>query len=324
MGVMTRTDTSWTSEEHTPMRSRAVSDVLAPRDVPLGGLRAMTVHRLLPHRARTTIGAWCFLDHFGPTATSDAGGMVVPPHPHTGLQTVTWLFDGAIEHRDSSGGRARITPGSANLMTAGSGIQHSEVSDPDVETLHGVQLWVALPDSHRLQNPHFDSLTTTAHRLEGGHIRLFIGSMADVGTASVPIYSPIMAAEITIHPGATLQIPLDESYEHGLLNVTGQVSIDDMALEAHHLGYMPIGHTALSLTNPSTEEFRGILIGGVPFTEPLVMWWNFIGRTHEDIELFRNDWQQGLQTGSTRFGHLDHMPALPAPEMPHVRLKSRL
>ncbi|WP_255254039.1 pirin family protein, partial [Streptomyces albidoflavus] len=124
-------------------------EVLTPREVPLGGPRAMTVRRTLPQRARTLIGAWCFADHYGPDDVARTGGMDVPPHPHTGLQTVSWLFTGEIEHRDSLGVHAMVRPGELNLMTGGHGISHSEVSTPGTRILHGVQLWVALPAAHR-------------------------------------------------------------------------------------------------------------------------------------------------------------------------------
>ena len=112
-------------------------EILAPRDVPLGGPRAMTVRRTLPQRSRSLIGAWCFVDHYGPDLVADRGGMVVPPHPHTGLQTVSWLFAGEIDHRDSIGSHAPVRPGELNLMTAGNGIAHSEVSTAATTVLHG-------------------------------------------------------------------------------------------------------------------------------------------------------------------------------------------
>ena len=120
--------------------------VIAAREVPLGGLRAMTVRRTLPSRDRAFVGAWCFADHYGP---EHGICMDVPPHPHTGLQTVSWLFEGEIEHRDSGGVHAMVRPGEVNLMTSGHGIAHSEVSTPERDLLHGVQLWVALPEHDR-------------------------------------------------------------------------------------------------------------------------------------------------------------------------------
>ena len=128
---------------------------MTPREVPLGGLRAMTVRRTLPQRQRSLIGAWCFVDHYGPDPVDDTGGMNVAPHPHTGLQTVSWLFEGEIEHRDSAGNHAMVRPGEVNLMTAGRGISHSEISTPGTRTLHGAQLWVALPDADRHVEPDF-------------------------------------------------------------------------------------------------------------------------------------------------------------------------
>ena len=123
--------------------------VLEPRDVPLGGPRAMTVRRTLPQRRRSLIGAWCFLDSYGPDDVSATGGMRVLGHPHTGLQTVTWLFEGEVEHRDTLGTLRVIRPGEVNLMTAGAGIAHSEFSTPGTTRLRGAQLWIALPDSRR-------------------------------------------------------------------------------------------------------------------------------------------------------------------------------
>jgi quercetin 2,3-dioxygenase len=124
-------------------------DVLPARDVPLGGPRSMTVRRTLPQRDRTLVGAWCFADHYGPDEVTDRGGLALPPHPHTGLQTVTWLFGGEVEHRDTLGTHALVRPGEINLMTGGYGIAHSEVSTPRTNVVHGVQLWVAPSEEHR-------------------------------------------------------------------------------------------------------------------------------------------------------------------------------
>jgi redox-sensitive bicupin YhaK (pirin superfamily) len=141
--------------ETVPSAASAPLEILEPRAVPLGGPRAMDVRRTLPQRRRSLIGAWCFLDHYGPDDVAATGGMVVPPHPHTGLQTVSWLFAGEIEHRDSAGSHAMVRPGELNLMTAGRGIQHSEVSTRETTVLHGAQLWVALPDANRHTTPFF-------------------------------------------------------------------------------------------------------------------------------------------------------------------------
>lgn len=297
-------------------------EVTAPRAVPLGGLRAMTVRRTLPNRNRTTIGPWCFLDHYGPDDVALTGGMSVPPHPHTGLQTVSWLFEGRIHHQDSTGADAEVVPGELNLMTAGSGIQHSEVSSQDSGTLHGVQLWVALPDASRHQPPHFFAGSAPTATIDGAIVSLITGSLPQVGTSEAPHYSPIVAAQIDVPQHSTLNLAVDEEFEHGLLVDEGEVEVDGTIVERHHLAYLPSGETQLTMTSGANPT-RLVLIGGEPFGEELVMWWNFVGRSHEEIVEFRGRWQEGLTEGSEQFGHLAHMPALPAPDMPSVRLKPR-
>ena len=148
--------------------------VLHPREVPLGGPRAIRVQRTLPQRQRSLIGAWCFIDHYGPVHAR----MDVPPHPHTGLQTVSWLFSGGVEHRDSAGVHALVRPGELNLMTAGAGICHSEVSIKSDAVLHGVQLWVALPDSDRDTARDFAHYAPKPISLPGAVARVFLGELA--------------------------------------------------------------------------------------------------------------------------------------------------
>ena len=152
-------------------------EILEPREVPLGGPRAMTVRRTLPQRHRSLIGAWCFVDHYGPDEVASSGGMSVAPHPHTGLQTVSWLFAGEIEHRDSAGNQAMVRPGEVNLMTAGRGISHSEVSTAGTDVLHGAQLWVALPDAARDTEPGFQHHAPDPVRGPGWEARVFLGSV---------------------------------------------------------------------------------------------------------------------------------------------------
>ena len=191
-------------------------EVMSPREVPLGGLRAMLVRRTLPQRERSLIGAWCFVDHYGPDDVADSGGMSVAPHPHTGLQTVSWLFTGEIEHRDSAGHHAMVRPGEVNLMTAGRGISHSEVSTPGTRTLHGAQLWVALPDRDRHVGPGFAHHAPTPIAGDGWEARVFLGSLLG-DTSPVPTYTPLLGAELRLEPGTTLRLDVDPSFEHGVL-----------------------------------------------------------------------------------------------------------
>ena len=317
---MSRTDVS--DDSSSLLSLDGGLEVVSPRDVPLGGLRAMTVRRTLPNRNRTTIGPWCFLDHYGPDDVALTGGMSVPPHPHTGLQTVSWLFEGIIHHRDSTGADAEVVPGELNLMTAGSGIQHSEVSSQESGVLHGVQLWVALPDASRHQAPHFYAGSAPTATIDGASVALITGSLPQVGVSEAPHYSPIVAAQIDLPAHTTLNLAVEEIFEHGVLVDEGDVEIDYTVVGRHHLAYLPPGVTQLAVSSAANPA-RLVLIGGEPFGEELVMWWNFVGRSHDEIVEFRQQWQEGIGAGSEQFGHLDHMPALPAPDMPSVRLKPR-
>ena len=297
-------------------------EVLTPREVPLGGPRAMTVRRTLPQRQRSLIGAWCFVDHYGPDAVASTGGMLVPPHPHTGLQTVSWLFEGEVEHRDSTGAHAIVRPGEVNLMTAGNGVCHSEVSTPGTTTLHGVQLWVALPDHTRAMPASFERHETVPLDLGGATVRVFLGSL--VGAPSpVRVHSPIVGAEIVLAPGTELKLHVDPGFEHGLLVDSGRVSLAGAALERGDLGHVGTGVDRLTIADVGGEGARLVLLGGAPFGEEIVMWWNFVGRSHDDIAAMREDWQ----AESARFGRVEGYAGDPmrlsAPELPHLTLRPR-
>ncbi len=281
------------------------------------------------------MGAWCFADHYGPDLVSDTGGMSVAPHPHTGLQTVSWLFTGEIEHRDSGGHHAMVRPGELNLMTAGRGISHSEVSTAGTRELHGVQLWVALPDGARHGDPAFAHYAPPAVTGEGWEARVFLGSL--LGSESpVATASPLLGAELLLAPGTAVSIDVDATYEHGVLVDRGSVAIAGEEVGWAALGYAAPGRTSLDLVAGPTGA-RLVLLGGPPFGEQIVMWWNFVGRTHEEVVAYRQDWQDQLvrdgalvrdsqEVADGRFGVVvgDHLPPIPAPEMPHgVRLRSR-
>jgi redox-sensitive bicupin YhaK (pirin superfamily) len=297
--------------------------VLTPRDVPLGGLRAMTVRRTLPSRQRSLIGAWCFLDHYGPDEVDETEGMVVPPHPHTGLQTVSWLFTGEIEHRDSAGHHATVRPGEVNLMTAGRGISHSEYSTPGTTTLHGAQLWLALPDGDRQVEPDFEHHAPEPVGGPGWEARVFLGSLLG-STSSVRTYSPLLGAEITLEAGTTLPVPVDPSYELGVLVDRGAVTVDGKPVTAHELGFLEPGADAIELS--ADEPTRLLLLGGPPFGEKIVMWWNYIGREHEEVLAYRADWEALLDTGSSdRFSlpEGDPLEPLHSPPLPNARMVKR-
>ncbi|GAA2032289.1 pirin family protein [Yaniella flava] len=269
-----------------------IVEVLEPRAVPLGGPRAMTVQRTIPQRARSLIGAWCFLDYFGPDDVTTSGGMHVPRHPHTGLATVSWLFQGRVDHIDSAGNWALVRPGEVNLMNAGYGITHSEDSTDDTSVLHGVQLWYAFPKQHRFGEPHLDQHRAQVVRGDGWEAKVAIGSLLGV-TSPVKTYSPLSAAEISLEPHTTLEIDVPAEYEHGLLAVDCTADFCGATIEQDHLGYLGTGVTRLQVRS-ADSPIRVMLIGGEPLNEDIVMWWNFVGRSHEEIELWRQRYQQEM------------------------------
>lgn len=300
-------------------------EVLTARDVPLGGPRAMTVHRTLPQRARSLIGAWCFVDHYGPDDVASTGGMDVPPHPHTGLQTVSWLFTGEVEHRDTMGNHAMVRPGEINLMTAGHGIAHTEVSTPETTILHGVQLWTALP-ADAVDTPRdFAHHRPEDIELDGVTAKVFLGEL--LGTRSpVHTFTPLLGAQLDFAPGATVDLDVDPAFEHGILVDAGTIEVADTGaapLQRTELGYVGVGASRLTLTNVSDDTARVILLGGTPFGEDIVMWWNFIGRTHDEIVGFREEWMAHSERFGQVQGYDGDIQHLPAPALPHSRLRPR-
>lgn len=269
------------------------------------------------------IGAWCFVDHYGPDHVEETGGMVVAPHPHTGLQTVSWLFTGEVEHRDSLGTHAMVRPGELNLMTGGHGVAHSEVSTPATTVLHGVQLWVALPDHARDTPRDFAHHVPEPVALDGATVRVLLGSLAG-STSPVPAFTPILGAEVVLEAGAEVAFDVEPAFEHGVLVDLGPVVVDDTELKPAELGYLAPGRDRVVLANPGPEPARLMLLGGEPFREQILMWWNFVGRSHEEIVEFREAWE----SGSDRFGRVegyDGQPQrIPAPPMPNVRIRPRI
>lgn len=297
--------------------------MITAREVPLGGPRAMTVRRTLPQRQRSMVGAWCFVDHYGPDDVGETGGMDVAPHPHTGLQTVSWLFTGEIEHRDSLGSHAMVRPGELNLMTGGHGVAHSEVSTPATTILHGVQLWLALPDQSRDIPRDFAHHVPQPVTLDGATVRVLLGSLAGA-TSPVPVHSPLLGAEVLLDPGAEVTLDVEPSFEHGVLVDRGPVLLEGTELAPAELGYAAPGPARLALSNPGRDPARVVLLGGEPFGEQILMWWNFVGRSHEEIVEFREAWEAGSERFGTVEGYTGEPQRIPAPPLPNVRIKPRL
>jgi len=306
---------------------------LLPRDVPLGGPRAMNVRRTLPHRDIRTIGAWCFVDDYGPT-TPDQPPMDVRPHPHMGLQTVTWLMTGEVEHRDSTGGHGLVQPEQLNLMTAGHGIAHSEYSRSGV--VRGVQMWVALPADMRHGQPSFaqyrdlprvsltDDFPVNAEPEAGAEATagvaealVFIGEFGGVRSPAAT-FTPLVGVQIRTLGNCSVQLPLRSDFEYGILALDEDLFVDATPVPRHSLRYLGWGHDSLTIDTATASVF--LLLGGEPLVEELLMWWNFVGRTHDEIEQARAQWQAG-----ERFGAVvgDDARPLPAPVLPNGQLRPR-
>jgi quercetin 2,3-dioxygenase len=294
-----------------------VRELLSPRAVKLG--ESTEVRRLLPNLGRRMIGAWAFVDHYGPDDIAGEPGMQVPPHPHMGLQTVSWLHEGEVLHRDSTGSRQTVRPGELGLMTSGRAISHSEESPAaHARYLHGAQLWVALPEAHRTVEPHFqhhaDLPTVQAPGLTATVILGELDGALSPGTT----YSPLIGADLALTAGAESALPLDPDFEYAVLAMSGEAAVDGVPVQPGSMLYLGCGRTELPLRAVSDAGL--MLLGGEPFAEEIVMWWNFIGRSNEDIVQARSDWMSG-----DRFGEVVGYDGerLPAPGLPPVPLKPR-
>jgi len=267
----------------------------------LADLGAITVRRLLPRKARRLVGPWCFLDVFGPVKQAGLKPMDVPPHPHIGLQTVTWLFAGDALHRDSLGSEARAVPGSLNLMTAGRGIAHSEETPSDAAgAVHGVQLWIALPGAHRDTAPAFDHYAERPHvDVPGGRVTVILGRMWEVSPPG-RTFSPLIGAEIAADRAPRVVVPLDPSFEHAVVPIDSGLALEERALASDTLYYLGTGRDEICLTVEPGRRPRALLLGGAPLGESVLMWWNFVARTAEEIVSAREDWQAGRRFGEVR------------------------
>ncbi|MEV7646081.1 pirin family protein [Streptomyces rubiginosohelvolus] len=294
-----------------------VRELLAPRRVQLG--ESTEVRRLLPNLGRRMVGAWAFVDHYGPDDIADEPGMQVPPHPHMGLQTVSWLHDGEVLHRDSLGSLQTVRPRELGLMTSGRAISHSEESPKEhARLLHGAQLWVALPDAHRHVEPHFQHHVGLPVVTAPGLSATVILGELDGAASPATAYTPIVGADLSLTAGAETCLPLEPDFEYAVLSMAGEAEVDGVPVLPGSMLYLGCGRTELPLRAVSDAGL--MLLGGEPFEEELVMFWNFIGRSHEEIVQAREDWMSGSRFGEVK-GY-DGAP-LPAPELPTAPLKPR-
>lgn len=263
----------------------------------LSDLGGLAIRRLLPRSQRRLVGPFCFLDAYGPLRFAAGKPMDVAPHPHIGLQTVSWLLEGEVEHHDSLGLEGTAAPGALNLMTAGRGIAHSEET-PAVNggRLHGVQLWVALPEASRQTEPAFESLRELpALELAGGRATVILGEL-EGARSPARVFSPIVGADLDGHGRVPFGFALDAGFEHAIVPLSGAPSLDGQALAVNTLYYLGCGRKELVL-EPEGAPFRALLIGGAPFGETVLMWWNFVARRTEEIVAAREDWEAGRRFG---------------------------
>jgi redox-sensitive bicupin YhaK (pirin superfamily) len=274
-------------------------------------LGSLAISRALPVKDRRLVGPWCFLDRFGPLTFNEGKPMDVAPHPHMGLQTVTWLHDGEVVHHDSLGYESVLRPGGVNVMTSGGGIAHAEETPRDNSgRLNGVQLWTALPDADRHGSAGFVQVKEVPFfESPAGIVQVFAGTL-DGATSPAPCYSDLLGADLQVHPGHTLVVPLDPAYEYAVLVMNGDCALGNQPLGERVLYYL--GTTRSEAGFSSREGGRLLLIGGLPFPETILMWWNFVARTPEEITQARADWE-----GRRRFGEVAayNGPRLNAPSL---------
>lgn len=249
---------------------------------------AIAVNRLVPRRTRRTVGAWCFVDHMGPASMTPTDALDVGPHPHIGLQTVTWLLEGNVLHRDSLGSEQLIRPGQLNLMTAGHGVSHSEETRGVYQgPLHGVQLWVAQPSGTRDDPPAFEHHDEMPRfDVANGTVSVLVGRIGEV-TSPARRDTVHEGAELDLRPGEST-VPLDPGHEYALAVLVGRIATRGQTLTVGSLGYLGTGHD--SVTVDATSDSKVLLIGGEPFDDELVMWWNYVARSRDEIIEAHRSW----------------------------------
>ena len=257
------------------------------------------IRRVLPSRHRRTIGAWCFLDHAGPANYKAGQGLTIGPHPHIGLQTFSWMVEGKILHNDSLGFSQWIHPGQVNLMTAGRGISHAEESPQDVAgRFQLAQLWIALPENERHREPSFQHHPELPLLDRGGfRITVLAGTFAGE-RAPAEVFSPLLGLDLATVGSAATELSLDPSFEHGVLTLEGAPSVDGKTLAPGTLLYLGTGRGSLKFE--SSAASRLLVIGGRPFGEEILLWWNFVARSAAEMETATRDWLEGRRFGQVR------------------------
>jgi quercetin 2,3-dioxygenase len=259
-------------------------EVREGRKASVGGL---DIVRVLPTKGRRTVGAWCFVDLMLPPDAEEPDPMEVGPHPHIGLSTVTWVFEGEAIHSDSLGTEQPIRPGQLNLMTAGHGIAHAELAT--VAGLHGVQMWVAQPEHTRHGDSRFEHRgELPIAELASGVARVFLGAVAGVESPAT-VETPLVGAELLLRRGM-VEIAVDATFEHCVVPIDRPTLVGDVVVEPGWIGLVPQGADSVRI-DPGDSGGRVMLLGGLPMNERIQMWWNFVARTRDELDRAYRDWQ---------------------------------
>jgi hypothetical protein len=258
------------------------------------------------------IGAWCFLDHAGPVVFPQGDGLDVGPHPHIGLQTFTWMIEGTMMHTDSIGSKQLIRPKQVNLMTAGYGISHTEVA-PDTETrMHAAQLWIALPDDKINMAPQFDHYPELPI-VEQDHIEFTVLVGEFMNTKSpVKVHTELVGIDFFAKESTKTRIPLNPHFEYGFMALEGEATVNGHDLNSDNMVVIEPGISQIEVELPKGS--RLLLIGGEPFESPILLWWNLVGRTQEELKTATEQWANQ----DARFGTIPDYdgPRLEAPAFP--------
>lgn len=256
------------------------------RDAEIG--RGTIIKRALPSRHKRMIGAWCFLDHAGPVSFPAGDGLDVGPHPHIGLQTFTWMIEGTMLHNDSIGSEQLIRPKQVNLMTAGYGISHTEVA-PDTETkMHAAQLWIALPDDKINMAPRFDHYPELpVIEKDGVEFTVLVGEFLNT-TSPVAVHTELLGVDLAAKIPATTRLKLNPKFEYGFMALEGTATINGHELTKDNMLVLDVGVSEIDIQIHA--DSRILLLGGEPFESPILLWWNFVGRTQEELKHAREQW----------------------------------
>lgn len=298
-------------EDQSPIED--AHDIVEVREGRVAAVGTLDVVRVLPTKGRRTVGAWCFVDLMLPGDEVDPDPMEIGPHPHIGLHTVTWLFRGEATHSDSLGTEQVIRPGQLNLMSAGNGIAHAELSSQG--GVFGLQMWIAQPEATRHGGPAFEHHgELPVHDLGIGAARVVIGSLE--GAASpARADTRLVGAELSLGRGEAV-VAADPEFEYGLVPVEGRIKINDAVVEPGALGLIPAGGRTLRI-EAAHDGTTAMLIGGEPLGEPIRMWWNFVARSNDEITEAWSDWAAG---DAGRFPEFrSSLERIEAPTPPWVR-----